>query len=101
MLSTRIRTTIVTLVAAASITGTAIVPAVSQAQYNNFGFLNSAEGYKLKTQGSSMPCQPETQVEVTGLGIGGAPSSSPVTKYSKDEVNGLLMPMQYMDCEAS
>jgi len=101
MISTKIRTTVITLVAAASITGTAIVPAVSQAQYNNFGFLNSAEGYKLKTQGSSMPCQPETQVELTGLGVGGLPSSSVATKYSKDEVNGLLGPMQYMNCEAS
>jgi hypothetical protein len=68
MLANKIRTAIVTLVASGSIVATAAVPAVSQAQYNNFGLLKGSEGYKLKKQGSHMPCQPtESRRGVGGL----------------------------------
>ena len=73
MLSTKIRTTIIALVAAGSTTGASMAPAVSQAQTNNFAFLRSAEGYKLKNQGNSMPCQPVSPVENSGVPTGGLP----------------------------
>jgi hypothetical protein len=108
MSTNKIRTTLLTLIATAGFTGAAIAPAASQAQYNNFGFLKSAEGYKLKTQGGYMPCQPLNPVESPGLPSGPLPvGGAPVTKAGASavsnaqlETKSTLSPLETQTCDA-
>jgi hypothetical protein len=107
MLSTKIRTTIVALVAAGSITAASLAPAVSLAQTNNFAFLHSAEGYKLKTQGNYMPCQPLSPVEGSGVPTGPLPvGGGPVTRAgatavtnAQQETRTTLGPLETQTCD--
>lgn len=108
MLSSKIRTTILALVAAGSITAASVAPAVSQAQSNNFGFLKSAEGYKLKTQGNNMPCQPLMPVESPGVPTGPLPTGGgPVTRAgavavqnAQLETSTTLGPLETQTCDS-
>jgi hypothetical protein len=107
MPSTKIRTTIIAAVTAFGVAGVSVVPTVAQAQVNNFGFLRSNEGYKLKNQGGSMPCQPTFPVENPGSPTGVPPIGHPISaagfaavKSAQEETQALVGPLQTQTCEA-
>jgi hypothetical protein len=78
--TSKIRTAVAVAVSGACLTAAAALPAASQAQYNNFGILNSAEGYKLKTNSNTGPgCQPLFPVGGSGVPTGPIPPSSKIT----------------------
>ena len=106
MLTTKIRTTVVTIVATGGLAAASALPAISQAQYNNFGYLKSSEAFKLKTQGNEMPCQPTFPVENPGIptpvGPGGSRTLAGAVAVinAQMEVQSTVGPLEQQTCEA-
>jgi hypothetical protein len=83
MLTNKLRNISIAGVTTLALASTAAVPAVSQAQENNFAFLRSSEGLQLKTNPGTGPgCQPLFPVGGGGAPSGPIPLRSRITSVS-------------------